>query len=149
MAWRTSPWRARAWWPCLLVLFTCPACSKDGLNPVRGKVLQKGSPVPGATVFFHPKDGDIKSLRPSGQTGDDGSFTLTTGVKNGAPAGEYAVTVVWPGEPKEGPKKKMSTEAPEVERPDRLSGRYADPKTSGLAATVKTGKNELAPFELK
>jgi len=66
----------------------------------------------------------------------DGAFRLSTYDPNdGAPAGEYYVSVIWP------------TDGREDE--DKLNGRYRDPKTSQLTATVKEGSNELKAFRLK
>jgi hypothetical protein len=50
-------------------------------------------------VVFHPKDNaDPQAPRPFGTAGADGSFGLTTSRPgDGAPAGEYRVTVIWPG----------------------------------------------------
>jgi hypothetical protein len=113
-------------------------------------VLYEGKPVEGAVVTFHPKGGDdVKSLRPSGLTDKEGKFTLSTGSKPGAPAGEYVVTVNWhkPVEPPGG-KKVMSTEEPPPP-PDVFKGKpYADPKTSKLTAKVNSGTNNLEPFRL-
>lgn len=94
-------------------------------------------------VTLHPKgNDDIKAHRPSGLTGDDGTFTLMTGNETGAPPGEYIVTVVWPQPPAK--KKVIGTEMPEPV--DQLQGRYADPKTSKLSVTVKSGVSQLDPI---
>jgi hypothetical protein len=116
-------------------------------------VLYQDKPVAGAVVSFHPRGGDpLKALRPSGVTDAEGVFHLTTGKDTGAPAGDYDVTVIWPAEPAKpapGSKKVFSTSTDEPSPPDRLKGRYADPKTSSLSATVKTGRTQLEPFRLK
>jgi hypothetical protein len=119
-----------------------------GLNPVEGKVLVNGQPARGAVVTFHPKGEDsLTTRRPSGVAREDGTFTLsTTKPGDGAAAGEYLVTVVWPDEPK-GDKPALGTEPP-PEPPDRLNGRYADRAKPAVTAVVKPGKNQLQPFEL-
>jgi hypothetical protein len=65
---------------------------------VEGKVLHGGRPAAGARVVFHPKDNaDPQAPRPHGTAGADGSFHLTTNRPgDGAPAGEYSVTVPSP-----------------------------------------------------
>jgi len=145
--------RASFGWLLVALLPVCgPGCSSsDSLQSVEGKVLVDGKPAKGAVVFFHLKGGDaIKSQRPSGVAGEDGAFSLTTGTKDGAPAGEYIVTLIWPGEPVVKAKGKLSgTDLEEPERPDRLGGRYADAKTSKLQATVRSGRNRLPPFEVR
>ena len=76
-------------WAGLLLACCCLSCSSDsGLQPVQGKVLYKNQPIAGALVTFHPKGAtDVRTLRPVGMTKEDGTFTLTTGDKEGAPAG--------------------------------------------------------------
>jgi len=131
---------------CLLV--ACTACS-GGLNSVTGKVTHKGEPVKGAVLVFVPKGGDNTQLRPSGTSGEGGSFSLMTGTKQGAPAGEYQVTITWiEYVTKSGKPAKMGMSAEEEEIRDRLKGRYADPTKSGLTATIKSGSNTLPAFDL-
>ena len=70
----------------------------------------------------------------------DGSFRLTTYlVADGAPAGEYVVTVTWPADPAGG------DDAPGA---DRLKNAHADTTTSKLRASVRPGDNRLDPFHL-
>src|SRR5260370_23778507 len=77
------------------------------VHPVSGQVVYKGAPVPSALVVFHPanepapaasKPGDAAPSgppRPLGKTDSEGKFRLHTYVgDDGAPAGDYAVTVV-------------------------------------------------------
>jgi hypothetical protein len=150
----SSPWPKRVLGFCaLLTLPFCWACSGSGLNEVQGSVNYQGQPAKGAVLTFHLKGGTAKSQIPSGSAGEDGTFTLMTGSKVGAPAGDYSVTVNWPevvggGDTKT--KKPIGTEfgtAPETV--DRLKGRYANPSTTPLQATIKSGRNKLEPFDLK
>jgi hypothetical protein len=126
----------------------CLSCSGGGnLNPVQGKVLLKGQPLAGAVVTFHPKGGDGVTGVPSvGRTGKDGTFTLTTGPKDGAPAGSYVVTLICPEEVPRS-KKGFSTEPPDTR--DRFQGAYADRATSKIEVEIKKGANQLDPFDLK
>jgi hypothetical protein len=79
---------------------------------------------------------------PSATVGADGSFQLTTvSAGDGAPPGEYQVSVIWSDTYRE--------EGDLVSGPDRLGGRYADPAASGLKATVGPGKNQLPRFDLE
>jgi hypothetical protein len=125
----------------------CFACSGGKTpNPVQGKVLYKDQPAKGVVVTFHPKGADpVTARRPIGLTKEDGTFTLTTDQKEGAPAGEYVVTIIWPEEV--APKSKFSTEGPDTR--DRLKGAYADPASSTLKIEIKKGPNQLEPFRLK
>jgi hypothetical protein len=145
----SPPPRARAGWPAAFAVVVLASCSSgSSLEPVEGQVLHKGQPVQGALVTFHPKDGDdIKAQRPTGQTREDGRFTLTTGQTAGAPAGEYVVTVIWMKEVEPpGGKKTFSTGG--ADPVDQLQGRYADYKRSKLTAQITKGKNQLEPFRL-
>jgi hypothetical protein len=119
------------------------SCGKAGRLPtysVNGKLLVNGRPAEHATVIFHPVGATgPEVVKPHGKVGPDGSFTLTTYDGNdGAPAGEYKVSVEWwlAGRPDEGPS-------------NRLPAKYAQPETSGLSATVAAGSTELKPFAIK
>ena len=74
----------------------CSSCSSDGTNPVTGKVLVNGQPAAGANVMFFPEGATKNAVPSTGRAGADGTFTLVTGGKPGAPAGKYIVTVTWP-----------------------------------------------------
>jgi hypothetical protein len=126
------------------------ACSgSDGLNPVQGKVIYKDQPLAGALVTFHPKGAtDIKTERPVGRTKEDGTFTLQTGQKEGAPTGQYVVTIICP-QPLNKKATKQITFGESEETVDILGGRYADSTASQIPATIKGGQNQLEPFNLK
>ena len=98
--------------------------------------------------MLHPKGDDerLKELRPRAKTDAQGKFVLWTYERgDGAPAGEYDVTVVWRG--------KLTGDDVHPDEadagPDKLKGRYAEPAKSGLTATIASGKNELPAFQLK
>jgi hypothetical protein len=66
----------------------------------------------------------------------DGTFALTTFTKgDGAPPGDYVVTVQWFRVAKDGSVGGNS-----------LPKRYASPSTSPLSVTIREGKNDLPPF---
>src|SRR5437870_9683877 len=102
-------------WLALLPALCCLSCAgKESLNPVQGKLLYKNQPMSGALVTFHPKGADeVSAVRPTGLVKEDGTFTLATGQKEGAPAGDYVVTVIWPEEVGPKGKKVISTAPPE------------------------------------
>jgi hypothetical protein len=100
---------------------------------VKGFVYFAGTPAAGATVSFYLKNPQPGGLSHAADalTEADGSFTLSTYVAgDGAPAGQYVVTV---------------TRETEYGKPDRnsLPAKYAKPTTSGLTAQVKSGTNEI------
>jgi hypothetical protein len=112
------------------------------LHRVRGTLLLDGAPLPGAVVRFHPADPGLAAagLVPAGRTGDDGSFELTTYEdRDGAPAGDFVVTVVLPGPRGKGPPGPPA---------DRFGGRHADPRKSKLRAAVRPGDDALPPLVL-
>ena len=140
---RAVPLR-RCLWLALIVTAILPsACSRSTRKPVfpaKGQLLINGRPAAGATVFFNPVESDPDAIAPYGVTDANGTFTLTTYLTfDGAPAGEYVVTVRAPGPPQR---------ADEDQGPDRLKGRYNDVKTSKLRATIEKKPNVLEPFDL-
>jgi hypothetical protein len=126
--------------------FVCSGCgSSDGRKPVfpvRGSVLVAGKPAVKALVVFHPLN-EPEAPRPSGEVGTDGTFTLSTHTTgDGAPAGEYAVTVLWLSG--------SSTIGGDADSgPDRLGNRYSDPKSTTLRARVNEAPTELKPFSIQ
>jgi hypothetical protein len=95
-------------------------------------------PAAGATVTLNPTDGAKLEPMPFAVVGGDGKFTIggkTLG--DGAPAGSYAVTVVW--------RSVIPSENPE----DKLRGRYGDPKKPLTTITVKESDNDLGALKLK
>jgi hypothetical protein len=108
------------------------------LVPVRGTVLFQEKSAEGATVVFLAV-GDKSAPKPSGKVGADGAFTLATyPLGEGAIPGDYDVVVTW-----------YPPNARELENAkNKLPARYADPATSKLKATEKTGPTELEPFRL-
>lgn len=105
------------------------------VHPVHGQLLVGGKPAAGAYVFFVPVNEPPEPVdpRPRAEVGTDGAFHVNMyGDKDGAPVGEYIVTVMWEGEGGY----------------DKLKGQYSDATKSKLRAVVKEGANELPPFKL-
>jgi hypothetical protein len=114
--------------------------------PVQGQLFYKSGekgtePAGGAVVVFHPIPADPSptAIKPIGEVRQDGSFSLTTYKgDDGAPAGEYAVTVIWlekPVGPRLGENRGLAK--------DRLEGRYSDPSSPKLKATVSEKSTTL------
>lgn len=137
----------------LLTLVCVLGCGKDDgrvkVYPVTGKVLVDGQPAEGVTVVFYPTAAELKGPGmpvPAGTTDGNGEFRLRSFDPNdGAPEGEYKVTVFWPAPlpPGVDPYDEM------YEPQDRLQGRYSNPDTTPLTATVPEGGGELPPFDLQ
>lgn len=110
------------------------------LVSAKGKILVDSKPVTGLVVQLKPKF-DWKSDKvplPHAVTDKDGNFILETfKTADGAPAGEYEVSVVSPSNEGLG---RIS---------DPIGSRYADASKSGL--TVKIGDQEttIPDFQLK
>ena len=127
-----------------LVALVC-SCSSKGprLYSVTGTVRINGEPAKDVNVMFlavTPQEGVTEPLSPSAVTGEDGTFRLMSFKPgDGAPAGDYQVTVNYP----------LSRFNKHLNGVDRLKGKFANPKTSGLTAKVEPKSNELAPFDLK
>ncbi len=127
------------------VALTCCGCG-DGRRPVyavHGEVRVDGQAPVHAQVTFHPvaEDG-ATAVHPTGQVDGKGRFTLTSYASgDGAPEGEYRVTVAW----------FLSSGRPNDDSPpaNYLPVRYARPDTTPLRAVVRKGGVELEPFQLQ
>jgi hypothetical protein len=68
--------------------------------PVTGTVTINGTPAePGVLVWLHPQftESDKYPIHPKGETTDGGAFVISTyNSGDGAPEGEYVVTIDWP-----------------------------------------------------
>jgi hypothetical protein len=129
---------------CGLLALGVSACSKSNAKktyPVAGTVVNGTQPVGGALVVFHPVgDASPEAVKSRATTKPDGTFTLSTyGTDDGAPAGEYAVTIEqW-----------LAGARPDDPPSNRLNAKFAKPETSGLKATVAaTGGNEPQTFKV-
>jgi hypothetical protein len=133
----------------LLLPICCVSCTGGPkLYPVHGKLLQNNRPVAGALLTFHPKDGTVYTVLPTGLTDDDGTFTLETGANEGAPAGDYVVTLIAPEVVKAGAGQKKASMGRKPDSADRFKGAYTSEAGSKLRVEIKQGENNLEPFVL-
>lgn len=123
----------------LIGLAGCGGPRVVAVHPVGGTLTVGDRPAANAMVAFHPLDrAGARAALPVASTGPDGTYRLTTyAAGDGAPAGTYAVTVVWPDD--RGP----HDECEDVVKHDRLEGLYADPAGSPWRVTVGPGTNEV------
>jgi hypothetical protein len=148
---RTSRRFAVASLTCLALVYFAgcsqSGVSKDTVYPASGKVLVRGTPAEGARITFYPvAEGASRPgmAIPSGDVDSSGVYHLQSYLPgDGAPAGEYRVTVSWPEPLPPG------ANPEQVSRKDRLAGKYADPTKSKLTAKVEKGDGEIPPFELQ
>ena len=107
-------------------------------TPFKGVVVVQGKQADNSQVMLHPVDPKIMEgleIKPMGLAGPDGKFAITSYVTgDGAPAGDYVVTVEW---------RDKAEGAFDSGTPDKLGGRYADPTTSTLRTKVEKKTNEL------
>jgi hypothetical protein len=133
-------------------------CTQSGpaVQFVEGRILLDGQPVSGATVGFGPVS-PATGLPAAGTTDTDGVFHLTAsggGTPGGGTlAGDYVVTVLkveqsgakalpTPDDPDYGKSTDSSAPSPAGGPPQYVVPQpYSNPETSGLKATVKSGRN--------
>jgi len=117
---------------------------EDGIPvfPVTGEVRVEGRIPSGAFVVLHPVSrGESLESLPRGVVGSDGQFRIGTfTMVDGAPLGEYAVTVEWR------PLVRQGEES--VPGPNVIPSQYSKPETSQLRVRVAKGKNEVGPILL-
>lgn len=136
-------------WATLVLVAVVGCGSESGrvpIHPTKGTVTAAdGAPAEGALVFLHPVTPNGGPNRPNGRVAADGSFTVTSYEPgDGAPAGDYDMTIVWPV-----PKPANDASDDSRAAPDRLKGRFADPKKPVRRVTIAAGRNVLEPISLK
>lgn len=116
--------------------------------PAKGQISFKGqSPVGASVVLFPktaaPKGSDAPLVCPRGRVQSDGTFALTSyKADDGAPAGEYSVTLEW----------HKLVKAPDGQPdlgPNLLPAQFSRPEKSPLVVKIAAGANTLAPIVLK
>ncbi|VTR96215.1 Uncharacterized protein OS=Singulisphaera acidiphila (strain ATCC BAA-1392 / DSM 18658 / VKM B-2454 / MOB10) GN=Sinac_3146 PE=4 SV=1 [Gemmata massiliana] len=122
-----------------LALAGCRDGWKAKTYPAAGRVTVNGVAPEGARVHLHPlgEKVDQRNSRPWAVVQKDGTFTLSTYEKgDGAPPGNYKVTLRWPFEP----------DKPDLG--DRLGFAFTEAEASQWQVTIKDGDNQLAPIEV-
>lgn len=132
--------------PIVAVVVAAAGCgggdlSRAVVHPVTGRIEVSDRPAGDARLAFHPLDSArARGTRPVGISRPDGTFELTTySAGDGAPEGEYVVTVFWMNEAM--PLDECN--CPDPLAHDRLFGLYADAATSELRATIRAGSNDV------
>lgn len=113
------------------------------LVPVSGHVTFEGKTISGASISFRPRDKSLASLpMPRAVVGPDGRFLVGTfDANDGAPAGDYDVSIQWFPAP--------SSNDENILPRNQLPSRYAHPDTSGLTVRIDSGPTELPTLQLK
>ncbi len=135
----------------LLLNFVCLGCGNGEPPrlagfPVHGKLLVDGKPAVRAEVTFHSKtplaDATGRPLIPYAIVGTDGMFNVMTYADgDGAPVGEYVLTVTWPRIKVEG--------GEEIIGADRLGDRFSNVTHPAAMFHVEARDNEIPTIELK
>jgi hypothetical protein len=130
----------------LLCLFTGCGSSDDvavELHPVRGEISFQGKPIAGAIVSLHPKVvGATDAPNPRASVQADGRFELSTFAQHdGAPAGDYVLTVQW--------FRPVDRNGDVVPGPNVLPKKYSKPETSKIDIRVASGSNDLPAITLR
>lgn len=136
-------------------LFCLVGCgpTKPPALPTGGKVTVRGGErtIPeGAFLVFHPTSEDLAKAmgtKPFATVGKDGSYELTSYIeKDGAPEGEYGVTIEWRPAPAT---KSILGEGPGMlGQPDAFGGEYGNPGNPKLKAKVEKGGTNRFDFVL-
>ncbi len=120
-----------------------PTKNRKPVFVVRGKVILDGKPLPDALVALHaPDPKDAKKLKrvSDGLTEPDGTYLLSTyHAGDGAPAGEYTVTIARDSPPEH---------IKDRPTPEQLPARYSSPARSELKVQINEGPNQF-DFDLK
>jgi hypothetical protein len=111
----------------LIALITGCGPQPEKLVPVSGKITIQGEPLPYGRLALTPGDGNTTKSQPIGKV-QDGTYTLETDGKPGAPVGAYRVAIF---------AIKESTQADGYKPPVwAASQEYSDPSKSGIILTV-------------
>ncbi|MDD3590785.1 MAG: carboxypeptidase-like regulatory domain-containing protein [Thermoguttaceae bacterium] len=138
----------------LVALLTfVPACGgkKIKTEGVTGTVTLDGQPLPYATVYFIPAEGNGHEA--SGVTNENGEYKLQTLLGKadaGTTPGKYLVKFDCYEDYETGrtSKDEDGNDIPEIESRSIIPSRYNDPKTSGFEAEVASGSNRF-DFDLR
>lgn len=114
--------------------------------PVSGQIKINGKIPSRAEIRFKPakplEDPLKRSIEPYAIVKEDGSFRVSTyGDADGAPAGDYAVTVVWPKVTVEGGEETYGS--------DQLGNKFSDPRKPVTNIKVIEGDNVIPEIAIK
>lgn len=124
----------------LFLVSLLAGCSKSDagvpVHPVSGQVLFNGKPAAHASVIFHPKEAALGVPVPRAQADAQGNFTLSTyGQGDGAPLGEYAVTIEL--------RPLVQKDGEFISGPNVIPPQYGTPKTTKITTRVAEGTNNV------
>ena len=124
---------------CLCVVLGCGQATGPVKYPVSGMVTVNGEPAEGVAVVFHHGDPGLPaSLRyPTAVSDAEGLFQISsTGTKDGAVSGEYAVTFTW-------------LSSSELDAFDMFNGALGTPATSRFKVVVPVEEPGQVQFDIE
>jgi hypothetical protein len=114
---------------------------------VHGRVTFENRPMAKAVITFHAADPGDRSTPAHATADEDGRYVLHTyRADDGAPEGDYVVTIYWPAPRPKGAASSVTPDADEggqLPTVDRLKNRYSNASTSKLRARVEPRDNEI------
>ena len=128
---------------CVTLLAAAAGCGKKAgpervaVYPVEGSITFKGQPMPGAVISFHPKAPQENVPPPRAEINKDGVLKVSTyDGGDGAPEGEYVVTVLW--------YKLVKNGKDVVAGPNVIPQKYTSAERSDLTTVIKgPGPNKI------
>jgi hypothetical protein len=131
-------------WAALWAILAASTALEHPRYPVAGRIHCDGRPAAGARVRLYPLDREPKLARATawGTVADDGTFAVKTlGWADGAPAGNYAVTVAY--------QPPVVTGEDYRPGPQVVAAELTDPHSTLLAIEVLPEPNELGLLSLE
>jgi hypothetical protein len=135
-----------------MMLLLIPGCGGPEGGEVLSTVTASGSlNVKGQPLEFHQVVLSAEGKRSAvGISGKDGRFVLGTNKEgDGAPPGDYSVTVLYVGPPSTNPNDGINEFTTPPPPKFKINRKYNDPKVSGLSATVPTSGTSDLKFDLQ
>ncbi|MEI6686457.1 MAG: hypothetical protein WCN64_09985 [Planctomycetota bacterium] len=117
--------------------------------PASGKIRNQGKPMTGVILLFHSTDVNQK-IKSQATTDDDGKFVTTTfKTADGAPEGDYIITLVVPSNESDSTREDAATEKQfRKEGPVRFPSKYQNPTTSPLKVKVIKNQSDLGILKI-
>jgi hypothetical protein len=112
--------------------------------PATGRLVYDGRPLAGAFVVLHPRgvEQSHRAPRPHAQVSTDGSFSLTSyETDDGAPAGDYAVTVEL--------RPLVNRGGDITAGPNILPPKYSRAETTPVTVQIAERRNDLPEIQIR
>ena len=147
MSIQRGSWSVNSAISSLLVLACIAGCGRTDpwtqVYPVKGVVTFRGKPVKDAELAFFPvNDQAPESVRPWAKSSENGEFVVSTyNNGDGAPAGDYKVTVIH--------HEIVISGGAMGSKPNDLPKKYASRDSTDLVIKVESQPTTLPTFDLK